>query len=110
MKKLTITIPEMLYGELEEMARFQGRSISNLASFLIELGALNWKEMNIQLGEEDSLDLQALASERGMSPLALVESILTDYLRSVKAREEIPFAIRSSEDDTERNLEDNEEE
>ena len=36
MKRLSASIPDRLYGQLEKMAEYEGRSISNLVSFLLE--------------------------------------------------------------------------
>jgi hypothetical protein len=112
MKKITVTIPDTLYRDLEEIARFQGRSMSNLVSFLIELGLQNWRDINIQIGAEDSLDLQALANARGLPPVALAESIILNYIQDARDRGEIPeiiLTIPSSGDDSESPSENNEE-
>jgi metal-responsive CopG/Arc/MetJ family transcriptional regulator len=38
MKRLSISIPDLLYEGLEQAALKEGRSMSNLASHLIEIG------------------------------------------------------------------------
>jgi metal-responsive CopG/Arc/MetJ family transcriptional regulator len=38
MKRLSISIPDLLYEGLEQAALEEGRSMSNLASHLIEIG------------------------------------------------------------------------
>jgi predicted DNA-binding protein len=43
-KRTTITLPDVVFEELEEWADQQGRPTANLASFLVELGIRQAKE------------------------------------------------------------------
>lgn len=36
MKRLSASIPDKLYDRLEKLAEFEGRSVSNLVSYLLE--------------------------------------------------------------------------
>lgn len=44
MKRITVTLPDAAYAELEDWAEQQGRPVANLATFLIELGLRQGKE------------------------------------------------------------------
>jgi hypothetical protein len=112
MRKLTVTIPDTLYRDLEEIAQSQGRSLSNLVSFLLEFGLQNWRDVNIQLGAEDSHDLQTLANAYGLSPITLAESIILNYIQNARDRGEISemvLKIPSSGSDSESSHESHEE-
>jgi hypothetical protein len=43
-KRFTVTVPDLLFEELEDWAEQQGRPTANLAAFLIELGVKQAKE------------------------------------------------------------------
>jgi hypothetical protein len=42
-KRITITIPASLFQVLEEASTMQGRSMSNLSAFLLEMAAIEQK-------------------------------------------------------------------
>ncbi|WP_416666796.1 ribbon-helix-helix domain-containing protein [Egbenema bharatensis] len=44
MKRITVTLPDAAYAELEDWAEQQGRPVANLATFLIELGLRQGKQ------------------------------------------------------------------
>jgi metal-responsive CopG/Arc/MetJ family transcriptional regulator len=57
MKRLSISIPDLLYEALEQAATAEGRSMSNLASHLIEVGLgqrpLSRESLNPKKTEDD---------------------------------------------------------
>jgi hypothetical protein len=42
MKQLSTSVPDALYEKIRKAAEKDGRSISNLASYLLERGMLEW--------------------------------------------------------------------
>ncbi|NEQ33989.1 MAG: ribbon-helix-helix protein, CopG family [Leptolyngbya sp. SIO4C5] len=52
MKRLSASIPDRLYERLEKMAEHEGRSVSNLVSYLLEHSLDRKLEGYIAAGEE----------------------------------------------------------
>ena len=42
-QRLTITVPQSVYDQLGEISFREGRSMSNLAAFLLERAIQNWR-------------------------------------------------------------------
>ncbi|BAZ65550.1 hypothetical protein AMR41_26205 [Hapalosiphon sp. MRB220] len=43
-KKFSITVPDYVFEDLEELAKIQGRTTANLAAFLVETGIREARE------------------------------------------------------------------
>lgn len=43
-KKFSITVPDSVFKDLENLAEYQGRPTANLAAFLVELGLHIYKD------------------------------------------------------------------
>jgi predicted DNA-binding protein len=52
-KKFSVTLPDAIYKDLEDIANREGRSTANLAAFLIECGIREIKKLEVKKQNRD---------------------------------------------------------
>ena len=62
-RRVSITLPEPIYRELLERSNEQGRSISNLAAFLLEQAIASQQQQEQEQEQQPSLGMLPLADQ-----------------------------------------------
>jgi hypothetical protein len=63
-KRITVTVPDQIYQTLLERSTREGRSISNLAAYLLERAVASEKNAEKALAEQQNLRPVPIAADR----------------------------------------------
>jgi hypothetical protein len=63
-KRITVTVPDQIYRTLLERSTREGRSISNLAAYLLERAVASEKKAEEAIAEQENIQPVPIAADR----------------------------------------------